>query len=51
MNATLAVLLDDMTAGTLSRLHGGRLSFEYEDKYRQRPDATPLSGLMPLSQS
>src|ERR1700683_2669613 len=48
MTAPLAVLLDDMTAGALSRLHGGRLSFEYADKYRRRPDATPLSASMPV---
>lgn len=47
MSNTLAVILDDEVAGTLSRTADGRLRFEYEDTYRSRPDATPLSVSMP----
>lgn len=48
MTDALAVLLDDTVAGTLSRLKGGKLRFSYEEEYRSRPDATPLSISMPL---
>ena len=48
MSESLAVLLDDRVAGTLTRLPGGRLSFEYDDRYRERPDAVPLSLSMPV---
>jgi serine/threonine-protein kinase HipA len=48
MSESLAVLLDDRVAGTLTRLPGGRLSFEYDDGYRERPDAVPLSLSMPV---
>lgn len=43
MTDTLAVLLDDAIAGSISRLDQGRLRFDYEDEYRQTPGATPLS--------
>ncbi len=49
MADTLAVLLDDRVAGTLTRLAGGRLSFDYDDEYRAGTDATPLSVSMPTS--
>jgi serine/threonine-protein kinase HipA len=44
---TLLVVLDDAVAGTLSRLRGGRLRFDYDAEYRARADATPLSLSMP----
>ena len=47
MTDTLAVVLDDVVAGTLTRLPGGRLRFDYRDEYRDRPNATPLSVVMP----
>jgi serine/threonine-protein kinase HipA len=49
MTDTLAVLLDDAVAGTITRLGQGRLRFDYDDGYRQRPVATPLSVSMPPS--
>lgn len=49
MNDTLAVLLDDAVAGSITRLDRGRLRFDYDDEYRQRPAATPLSVSMPPS--
>lgn len=47
MSDVLVVLLEDGVAGTLTRLPGGRLRFEYDDAYRARSDATPLSLTMP----
>lgn len=49
MSDTLAVLLDDVIAGAVSRLRGGRLSFEYDDDYRTDAGHTPLSVSMPTS--
>ncbi len=49
MTDTLAVLLDDAVAGAITRLDQGRLRFDYDDEYRQRPAATPLSVSMPPS--
>jgi serine/threonine-protein kinase HipA len=49
MTETLTVLLDDAVAGTVSRLRGGRLRFDYDDAYRARGGATPLSVSMPKS--
>jgi serine/threonine-protein kinase HipA len=43
----LIVLLDDVVAGTLQRLNGGRLRFDYSDDYREQPGATRLSLSMP----
>jgi serine/threonine-protein kinase HipA len=43
----LIVILGERIAGTLTRLGGGRLRFDYGDEYRQLPDATPLSLSMP----
>ena len=48
MSDSLAVLLDESVAGTLTRLSGGRLRFDYDDEYRRRADATPLSVSMPV---
>jgi serine/threonine-protein kinase HipA len=47
MTDPLVVVLDEAVAGTLTRLRGGRLRFDYDDEYRQRPNATPLSVSMP----
>lgn len=47
MNDSLLVVLDDVVAGTLTRLRGGRHRFDYHDDYRERPNATPLSVSMP----
>ncbi len=47
MTDSLLVILDDVAAGTVSRLRGGRLRFDYSDEYRQRPARTPLSLSMP----
>lgn len=49
MKDTLAVLLDAAIAGTVTRLNQGRLRFDYDDEYRQRPAGTPLSVSMPTS--
>jgi serine/threonine-protein kinase HipA len=47
MGDSLTVILDGLVAGTLSRVTRGRLRFDYDDTYRNRPDATPLSVSMP----
>ena len=47
MSDSLLVVIDDVIAGTLTRLPGGRLRFDYRDDYRDRPSATPLSVSMP----
>ncbi|MGO9559474.1 MAG: type II toxin-antitoxin system HipA family toxin [Acidimicrobiales bacterium] len=47
MTDSLLVVLDDAVAGTLVRLKGGKLRFEYSDEYRDRPAPTPLSLSMP----
>lgn len=47
MSDSLAVLLEGRMAGTLTRLPGGRLRFDYDDVFRARGDATPLSLSMP----
>lgn len=44
----LVVVLNGSVAGTLTRLENGRLHFEYDEAYRERPDATPLSLSMPM---
>jgi serine/threonine-protein kinase HipA len=49
MTDTLAVLLGDAVAGTITQLNQGRLRFDYDDEYRQRQAATPLSVSMPTS--
>lgn len=48
MSLTLCVILDDELAGTLTRLTGGRLRFDYDESYRVRTGATPLSLSMPI---
>jgi serine/threonine-protein kinase HipA len=48
MTDSLAVILDDSVAGTLVRLPGGRLRFEYDDAYRDKAAASPLSVSMPI---
>jgi serine/threonine-protein kinase HipA len=47
MSEALAVLLDERVAGTLTRLSGGRLRFDYNEDYRAQADAVPLSLSMP----
>ncbi len=47
MTDSLVVVLDDAVVGTVTRLPRGRLRFDYDDGYRRRPDATPLSLSMP----
>ena len=47
MTDSLIVVLDDAVAGTVTRLGRGRLRFDYDDTYRQRPGVTPLSLSMP----
>jgi serine/threonine-protein kinase HipA len=44
-----AVFLGDALAGTLTRLAGGRLRFDYDDDYRNSRSATPLSVSMPAT--
>ena len=51
MTDTLTVILDDAVAGTITRLKGARLRFDYDDTYRALPSATPLSVSMPKSVS
>jgi serine/threonine-protein kinase HipA len=48
MSDSLSVLLGDRVAGMVSRLSGGRLRFEYDEVYRERPNAAPLSLSMPV---
>ena len=47
MTDHLVVVLQDQVAGTLTRLAGGRLRFDYADEYRRGTDPTPLSVSMP----
>ena len=49
MTDILAVVLGDALAGTLTRLAGGRLRFDYDDDYRNSRSATPLSVSMPTT--
>ncbi len=49
MTDTLKVILDDAVAGTITRLQGARLRFDYDRTYRALPSATPLSVSMPKS--
>ncbi len=48
MSESLAVLMGSEVAGTLFRLPGGRLRFDYDDEYRSGAAATPLSLSMPI---
>jgi HipA-like protein len=47
----LEVVLDGVHAGRLTQNSHGRLSFDYDDGYRERDDATPLSLSMLSSSS
>jgi serine/threonine-protein kinase HipA len=47
MTDSLAVIMEDRVAGTLARTGGGRLTFTYNEDYREREGATPLSLSMP----
>jgi serine/threonine-protein kinase HipA len=47
MTDRLLVVLDDAVAGTVVRLQGGKLRFDYAEAYRDRPAPTPLSLSMP----
>ncbi len=49
MPETLVVLLDGGVAGTVTRLSGGRLRFDYDEEYRASASLTPLSISMPTS--
>jgi len=49
MSESLTVILGDAIAGTLTRLKGGRLRFDYEEEYRGAASAAPLSVSMPKS--
>jgi len=49
MTDTLAVVIGDAIAGTVTRLAGGRLRFDYDDNYRVTRGATPLSVSMPVT--
>jgi serine/threonine-protein kinase HipA len=48
MTEPLIVILGDVVAGSVTRLPGGKLRFDYDDAYRSRPAATPLSVSMPV---
>jgi serine/threonine-protein kinase HipA len=48
MTEPLIVILGDVVAGSITRLPGGRLRFDYEDAYRSQPAPTPLSVSMPV---
>lgn len=47
MSDALVVVLEDAVAGTLARSPGGSLTFTYDDDYRLRSEATPLSLSLP----
>src|ERR1700728_1295784 len=48
MTESLLVALGDTIAGTLERLGGGKLRFEYRQEHRELRGATPLSLSMPI---
>jgi len=48
MSVALVVLLDDQVAGTLTRLTGGQLRFDYDQRYQEAEAPTPLSLSMPV---
>src|SRR5215467_8379510 len=48
MSDSLIVLHNDVTVGTLNRVRGNRLVFDYDDDYRHRAEVTPLSVSMPV---
>jgi len=45
---SLVVVLEDLVAGQLTRLPGGRVRFDYDPAYQRRPTPTPLSLSMPV---
>ncbi|MGO8960647.1 MAG: HipA N-terminal domain-containing protein [Streptosporangiaceae bacterium] len=47
MTDPLVVILGDRVAGTITRLPGSRLRFDYNQAYGSLPGATPLSVSMP----
>lgn len=49
MSNSLLVILDNVVAGSVTRLSGGRLRFDYEPSYQEQPGHTPLSLSMPTS--
>lgn len=49
--STLDVHLDGTFIGMLEQTASGNTTFRYDDDYRTRPDATPLSLSMPVSRS
>lgn len=51
MASELNVYLDGVHAGTFEQSAQGSLSFTYDDEYRRRGDATPLSLSMPLARA
>ncbi|HEY2653415.1 MAG TPA: type II toxin-antitoxin system HipA family toxin [Solirubrobacteraceae bacterium] len=51
MSDSLLVILDDVVAGALTRLPGGRLRFDYDAAYREQRGHTPLSLSMPIQVS
>lgn len=51
MSDSLLVILDDVVAGTLTRLPGGRLRFDYDATYQDQRGHTPLSLSMPIQVS
>ncbi|HEY5304118.1 MAG TPA: type II toxin-antitoxin system HipA family toxin [Acidimicrobiales bacterium] len=48
MADVLQVILEDVLAGTIEKLPGGKLRFTYDDTYRARDGSTPLSLSMPV---
>jgi serine/threonine-protein kinase HipA len=48
MTEPLVVILGNVIAGTITRLPGGRLRFDYDEPYMSGPAATPLSTSMPI---
>lgn len=48
MAEELVVVLGGSVAGRLTRHENGRVHLEYDEAYRERPDATPLSLSMPI---
>jgi serine/threonine-protein kinase HipA len=48
MSDRLVVILEDVIAGTLTRLSGGKLRFDYDEQYQERSGGTPLSLSMPI---
>src|SRR5690242_16908880 len=48
MSERLVVIMEDAPAGMLTRMGGGRLRFDYDDNYRDKPNQTPLSVSMPV---